>query len=973
MQFNLFEHYAGYLLNNHLKRFTEETIVLAKELNLPMLKVLNQLPPEKLNTIIEANVASFLKSVSEQKGLDNVKDTYQQWATDKLSYIPSHSLVLSDIILLNDLRKHLLVRFLPYYTQDLDQALSIVNEIDKFYSEVYQIALKTFLEVQEQKLVTQLELTQTVINATLHAIIALKAIRNESNQIIDFEYSLMNHQAEKMMQRTSDSLIGKRLLSEYPSVVSTGIFEKYIRAAEGKENYDLQFYYPYEGFHHWFRQTFTKWNDGLVVATMDITSHKQKEKELSDTYEQLNQAHTNLLKAKQELKKSHSLLEEKVNERTEELKAINHLNSILAVEKDTAKVIRTVVETSIQLSAAEFGTFISSDHLNKNPEFVIKKESDEVSENIELFFPVLNHPELITTTLQKRQSVKYGDIAEAFKTAATSVSTAPKNALISSYLAVPVISKSNSILGAILLGHSKPNIFTEKAKKAVEGIASQAAIALESIHLFEAQKSNEALFRSITNAIPAVLWMTDPNSGVVFFNQTWIDWTGKPLEYHLGNGWQDFIYKEDKSRYIQKFYQAFKERSNYTSEFRIIRKDGEIRWIVASGVPRYLENGEFAGYVGSCIDITDRKIAEKHLQENEYILKTITNRIPAFISYVTKEGRYLFHNDFYYKLSGINESFIGKTMQEILDPDYYHKAEPYIKKVLEGNETKYNNTIILKDGSEKELEINFIPDKDEQGNTRGFVLMGIDLTERLQFERKLETQNQELRQINSDLDAFIYTASHDLKAPVSNIEGLIYSIKDIINTESPDKEQLNQMLEYIDLSIQRFKNTVLDLTEISRIQRISENQQEKVNLKEIIDDVMLSIADLIKSSKAQISVNLNDCNYIPFTKSHLKSIVYNLISNGIKYRNPKRQLLLEINCQATEEYYVLEFKDNGLGIAKSNLEKIFGMFRRLHNHVEGSGVGLYIVKRIVENNSGKIEVESELNKGSVFRIYLKKQ
>src|SRR5690606_25801026 len=108
--------------------------------------------------------------------------------------------------------------------------------------------------------------------------------------------------------------------------------------------------------------------------------------------------------------------------------------------------------------------------------------------------------------------------------------------------------------------------------------------------------------------------------------------------------------------------------------------------------------------------------------------------------------------------------------------------------------------------------INFIPDKDEQGNTRGFVLMGIDLTERLQFERKLETQNQELRQINSDLDAFIYTASHDLKAPVSNIEGLIYSIKDIINTESPDKEQLNQMLEYIDLSIQRFKNTVLDLT-----------------------------------------------------------------------------------------------------------------------------------------------------------------
>jgi len=132
------------------------------------------------------------------------------------------------------------------------------------------------------------------------------------------------------------------------------------------------------------------------------------------------------------------------------------------------------------------------------------------------------------------------------------------------------------------------------------------------------------------------------------------------------------------------------------------------------------------------------------------------------------------------------------------------------------------------------------------------------------------------------------------------------------------------------------------------------------------------VYNLIEESKAEIVINDRGCPTISFSRTNFKSILSNLLTNAIKYRDSERALKISIRCYSETEYSVLEVEDNGLGIKKENISKIFEMFRRIHHHVEGSGIGLYIVKRIVDNSGGKIEVDSVEGKGTRFRVYFKK-
>ena len=241
--------------------------------------------------------------------------------------------------------------------------------------------------------------------------------------------------------------------------------------------------------------------------------------------------------------------------------------------------------------------------------------------------------------------------------------------------------------------------------------------------------------------------------------------------------------------------------------------------------------------------------------------------------------------------------------------------------------------------------------------------------ELLQKNVELEKTNSELKKVNNDLDNFVYTASHDLKAPMSNIEGLITALKDMVNQES--NNEMDELITMIDKSIDRFKITIRDLTEITKIQKSLDEESETINLGELIEDVRLSISEIITEANANIICNLKGCNTVKFSRKNLKSIIYNLLSNAIKYRSPERKPEVTISAKKEKDFVVISIKDNGLGINSKDTSKIFSMFKRLHDHVEGSGIGLYLVKRIVTNAGGKIDVESEVGKGSTFKVYLK--
>lgn len=234
---------------------------------------------------------------------------------------------------------------------------------------------------------------------------------------------------------------------------------------------------------------------------------------------------------------------------------------------------------------------------------------------------------------------------------------------------------------------------------------------------------------------------------------------------------------------------------------------------------------------------------------------------------------------------------------------------------------------------------------------------------------ELSDTNHRLKQINTDLDNFVYTASHDLKAPIANLEGLMKVLVRHLPREIMQEEMVEKTLGLMNQSIDRFRNTILELTDIAKLQKEVEDIS-LVPLRSVIEEVLLDLQHSIEESGAEIELHVPEDLQLQFSYKHLNSVVYNLLSNALKYRSPERRPEVWISGRQDGNFTRLEVKDNGLGMKEKNREKIFQMFTRLHTHVEGSGVGLYLVKRIADNAGGRLEVESEEGKGSAFTLYL---
>jgi signal transduction histidine kinase len=235
---------------------------------------------------------------------------------------------------------------------------------------------------------------------------------------------------------------------------------------------------------------------------------------------------------------------------------------------------------------------------------------------------------------------------------------------------------------------------------------------------------------------------------------------------------------------------------------------------------------------------------------------------------------------------------------------------------------------------------------------------------------ELEASNQLLTRTNADLDNFIYTASHDLKAPISNIEGLLYLLQDQLPATALQGATVGPTLAHMLEAVERFKRTINHLTEVSKLQKEHAPVADSVNLAAVVEDVSQDLRPLLQETGAMLVVAVAATPPIHFAEKNLRSIVYNLLSNAVKYRSPDRPPRIDVRTHVRAGHTVFEVHDNGLGLAPAHLPKLFTMFQRFHDHVEGTGIGLYMVKRMIENAGGRIEVQSQLGVGTTFFVYL---
>jgi two-component system CheB/CheR fusion protein len=308
------------------------------------------------------------------------------------------------------------------------------------------------------------------------------------------------------------------------------------------------------------------------------------------------------------------------------------------------------------------------------------------------------------------------------------------------------------------------------------------------------------------------------------------------------------------------------------------------------------------------------------------------------------------------------ESDIGRPLSNISTNIKFETIIEDIKEVLqEGN-------IIT-----KEIETNngkwyqimtmpYIQQIDQKRN--GAIVTFNDISELKAAQLDLDQKNASLTRINSDLDNFVYTASHDLLAPLANIETSI-GVMNLIKVADPG---MLKFLAIINSSVKKFRTLIKDISVIARLEGDMLNM-EMVDMEDIIRNIEWSLENRIKSSGAVITQNL-EVKEILFSKKNLRSILFNLVSNGIKF-NDSEVPMIHIDIAKNKEHIMLSVQDNGKGIAKNEMDIIFDMYGRLHKEVDGQGIGLYLAKKIIDAASGNITVESELGKGSKFIIYLK--
>jgi signal transduction histidine kinase len=235
---------------------------------------------------------------------------------------------------------------------------------------------------------------------------------------------------------------------------------------------------------------------------------------------------------------------------------------------------------------------------------------------------------------------------------------------------------------------------------------------------------------------------------------------------------------------------------------------------------------------------------------------------------------------------------------------------------------------------------------------------------------QITARNQQLARSNQDLDNFVYAASHDLKQPVNNLQGLFEELRRTAVVQEPDAAIIMRLLEE---SLHSLSTTINDLAAVVQEQRpASPPVSESVNLAELTADVMQALRPQILTTQARISTDFSALTQLQYVRINLRTILLNLLGNALKYRHPARPPHIQLRTYQDSGQPVLEVQDNGLGL---NLERhgaeLFHLFRRFHPQTaEGTGVGLFLVNRLVEGPGGHIEVESQEGCGTTFRLFL---
>lgn len=471
-------------------------------------------------------------------------------------------------------------------------------------------------------------------------------------------------------------------------------------------------------------------------------------------------------------------------------------------------------------------------------------------------------------------------------------------------------------------------------------------------------------------------WHTNDDSG---------EWSDVIYEIHKLNpedgplGLEEYlkmVHPEDTAAFTD--YLTVLGNSLKTKEhiFRVYDSEGQVKYI------RMIANrrGDDSNIIlaGTIQDITTIKIAQERIRESEERLELALNASNTGIFEFIFSEKDLYWDE-------IAKNIFGYSDEEKESPyDFMLRVSEEgdrvrIKQTFEDMEGvmrrgNYSDSyIITVKGSSRHITTTGVILRDGSGNPKRMVGTIRDITLQVIHDRlirdmntQLEKTNRNLKLTNTHLEEIAHVSSHDLMSPLLNLSALFK----LINEGTLDQEN-TLVFEKANQSVQQMKETLNVLSNVLEFQSGKELKYEELNLEEIMYDVMQQISHQIGDSGAIIKVDFTKLPTLRYPRFHLTSILLNLITNAIKYKKIDEVPSITLVTKLESNVPVLEISDNGLGINLDlHRDKLFRLFKRFHDHVPGKGVGLHIVHSVVSSHGGNIEVQSELNKGTTFKLTL---
>jgi PAS domain S-box-containing protein len=490
----------------------------------------------------------------------------------------------------------------------------------------------------------------------------------------------------------------------------------------------------------------------------------------------------------------------------------------------------------------------------------------------------------------------------------------------------------------------------------------------ETDRLHEELTVSERRYRDLFENSLEIIQSFGPDGQLIFCNRKWYETLEySPEETSMLNLF-DIISEKDKEHCMELFGRVIKGESIQNIDVTFIGKTGKAVELNGNVVPM-MKDGKMISTHSFFRDVSIENRQRKQLESQRKFYERVLENLPAEISILDSDMRYLYSNPQNITGNIPRTSSIGKTLKERsielgrLEKDVENRINNFLTAAKEGQVVTFEESLPAPDGSLKTILRRFYPVFGSDGKLDLMISVGTDVTELEDGRRQLVQNNEELRKVNHELDSFVYSVSHDLRAPIASVKGLL----SLMNENEAGEDAKQTYLSMMGTVMDRMDDVIFEILEYSRNSRL-EVKSERLDPEKMVRAAFETYRHL---SSKPVHLQLSNPAHKAFYSDNrrLQSVINNIVSNAIKYSlKGEKDIELKVQIQTDSEQMMLVISDNGEGIKASYLPHIFDMFYRASNTSSGSGLGLYICREVLKKLDGTISVESQEGKGTSFTV-----